>query len=74
MQKIIQKFENRDVRGETMGNDPYIYNNLSTNQGKSKETATHHVIHIHTGSSGKLEVTFEPSQILRKLLIALHMT
>jgi hypothetical protein len=31
MEKMMQKFTTRNVRNETLGNVPYIYNNLPTN-------------------------------------------
>jgi hypothetical protein len=33
MQKMMQKFENRNAKDETLENVPYIYKNLPTNQG-----------------------------------------
>jgi hypothetical protein len=36
MQKTMQKFIIRNVKVETMGNVPYIYNNLLTKQGSSQ--------------------------------------
>ena len=32
MQKMMQKFETRNIRDETLGNVPYIYKNMPTNQ------------------------------------------
>ena len=44
MQKMIHKFETRDVRDETLGDVPYIYKNLPTHQGCPQKPQTHHVI------------------------------
>jgi hypothetical protein len=58
IQKMMQKFETRNVREETLGNVPYIYMNLL-------QTREAHINHnapcdcTYTGSSGKQEVTIE---------------
>jgi hypothetical protein len=37
MQKIMQKFMTSNVKDETLGNVPYIYSNLPTNQGSTQK-------------------------------------
>jgi len=58
MQKAMQRVVGSNIRDETLGLVPYIYNNQATYQG----------------SSGNPEVTLDISQILRELRIALHVT
>jgi hypothetical protein len=60
MWKMTQKFETRNVRDETMGNVPYIYNKLPTNHG-SPINRNVPCDYTYTGSSGKDGVTLELS-------------
>jgi len=41
MQKTMQNFVTRNVKEETMGHVPYIYNNLPTNHGSPHSTKYH---------------------------------
>jgi len=47
MQKMMQKFETRNVRVETVGNVPYICNNLPTNQGSPHKPQSDRCSHIY---------------------------
>jgi hypothetical protein len=60
MQKTIQKLMARNIKNETLGHVPYIYNNLPSNPEVHR---SHHepFDYTYTGSSGKQEVTTEVS-------------
>jgi hypothetical protein len=68
----MQKLMTTNIKDETLGHIPYIYNKcLQTREVQRNCNAPRD--YTYTGS-GKDEVTLEHSYILRKLLIALHMT
>jgi hypothetical protein len=60
MQKMMQKLVARNIKDETLGHVPHIYNNLPTNQGRERNHNAPHD-YTYTGSSGKQEVTLELS-------------
>ena len=45
--KMMQKFEARNITIETMGNVPYICNNLPTNQGSPHKLQSARCLHIY---------------------------
>ena len=47
MQKMMQKYETRNVRDETLGNVRYIYTNLPTNKGSTHELQCTMWLHIY---------------------------
>ena len=59
VQNMMQKFESRNVRDETVGNVPYIYKNMRTNQEVHTITMHHMITHIQdTVENRKLQLSF----------------
>lgn len=58
IQKTMQKLVARNIRNESLGHVPYIYNNLPTNQG-STETAMHHVLTYIQKKAENRKITLE---------------
>ena len=47
MEKTMKKFEARNITDETLGNVPYIYKNLPTNQGRPHKPQCTMRLHIY---------------------------
>jgi hypothetical protein len=58
--KTMQKLMVRNIKGKSLGYDPYIYSNLPTNKGRPQNRYAPRE-YEYIGSSGKQEVTLELS-------------
>jgi hypothetical protein len=69
----MQKLITRNIKDKTLARVPYTYNKcLQTRRVQRNCSAP--CDYTYTGRSGKVEVTYEHSYILKELLIALHVT